>query len=74
MTPPDQPGNLSSLLTRVAELGMNVREVNHRRGDVHVPVGMTEITLELEARDHEHQQELLDRLSAEGLSVRVLSG
>lgn len=73
VTLPDRPGSLSRLLARVAELGMNVREVRHRRGEVHVPVGLTEISLELESRDSEHQSQLLLGLQEQGLSVRVLA-
>lgn len=73
VTLPDRPGSLSKLLSRVAEVGMNVREVRHRRGEVHVPVGLTEISLELETRDSEHQQRLLQALEDLGLSVRILA-
>lgn len=73
VTLPDRPGSLAGLISQVAELGMNVREVRHRRGETHVPVGLTEITLELETRDSEHQQMLLQRLQEQGLSVRVLA-
>lgn len=70
VTLPDTPGRLSGLLQTVAALGINVREVHHRRGELQVPVGMTEITLALETRNHAHQRELLDRLAAEGLATR----
>ncbi|WP_220337145.1 MULTISPECIES: threonine ammonia-lyase [unclassified Wenzhouxiangella] len=73
VTLPDRPGSLSGLIAQVAELGMNVREVRHRRGETHVPVGLTEITLELETRDSQHQQQLLERLREQGLSARVLA-
>lgn len=72
VTLPDRPGSLAGLIAQVAELGMNVREVRHRRGEVHVPVGFTEITLELETRDDEQQAELLERLAGKGMGVRVL--
>lgn len=70
----DSPGHLAGLLDLAAELGMNVRDVEHRRGELHVPVGMTEITLELESRDRTHQRELIGRLRARNLAVRVLTG
>ncbi|QKK01465.1 MAG: threonine ammonia-lyase [Pseudomonadota bacterium] len=70
VTLPDRPGSLAGLINRVAELGMNVREVRHRRGEVHVQVGLTEITLELETRDRAHQRRLLDALERDGLAVR----
>ncbi|NBB92824.1 MAG: hypothetical protein GVY32_06635 [Gammaproteobacteria bacterium] len=50
-----------------------MRDVRHRRGEVHVPVGLTEITLELETRDADHQQALLSRLEKRGLAARVLT-
>jgi len=73
VTLPDRPGNLSSLISQVADLGMNVRDVRHRRGELHVPVGLTEITLELETRNRDHQRELLELLDGEGMAVRVLT-
>lgn len=73
ITLPDTPGRLAGLLNLVAELGMNVRDVEHRRGELHVPVGLTEITLELETRDRAHQRELLDRLAEKDLAVKVLT-
>ena len=68
----DAPGRLVALLKTVAELGINVRHVEHRRGELHVPVGMTEVILQMETRDFEHQRELLDHFTAEGLAVRNL--
>ena len=71
VTLPDVPGRLAALLATVARLGMNVREVQHRRGELQVPVGTTEITLVLETRDAAHQQELLAHLASEGLATRL---
>ncbi|WP_376692800.1 threonine ammonia-lyase [Wenzhouxiangella sp. EGI_FJ10409] len=73
VTLPDRPGSLAGLITLVAELGMNVREVRHRRGETHVPVRLTEITLELETRDSDHQCQLLERLREQGLNIRMLA-
>lgn len=70
VTIPDAPGRLVKLLGLVAGLGINVRHVEHRRGELHVPVGMTEVILQMETRDFEHQRELLDQVAAEGLEVR----
>jgi threonine dehydratase len=69
---PDSPGRLVGLLKTVAELGINVRHVEHRRGELHVAVGMTEVILQMETRDFEHQRQLLDQFAAEGLEVRNL--
>ncbi len=72
VTIPDAPGRLVGLLKTVADLGINVRHVEHRRGELHVPVGMTEVLLQMETRDFDHQRELLDHFSGEGLAVRNL--
>ena len=68
----DAPGQLLALLATVAELGMNVRHVEHRRGELHVAVGMTEVILQIETRDAEHQHALLRHFAAQGLVVRNL--
>ena len=70
----DSPGKLAALLGLVAEHGMNVRHVEHRRGELHVPVGMTEIILQIETRNFEHQRELLEHFARQGLSARNLIG
>jgi threonine dehydratase len=72
VTIPDSPGRLVGLLGVVAEHGMNVRHVEHRRGELHVPVGMTEVLLQIETRDFDHQQELIDHFSRQGLRARNL--
>lgn len=66
----DAPGHLLRLIREVAALGMNIRHVEHRRGELHVAVGMTEVILQMETRDAAHQQELLQHLAAQGLVVR----
>lgn len=68
----DAPGQLLGLLKTVADLGMNVRHVEHRRGELHVAVGMTEVILQMETRDFEHQRALLTQFAAQGLRVRNL--
>jgi len=68
----DAPGHLLGLLKEVAGLGMNVRHVEHRRGELHVPVGMTEVILQIETRDAAHQQQLLAHFGAQGLVARNL--
>jgi len=72
VTIPDSPGRLLSLLKTVAALGINVRHVEHRRGELHVPVGKTEVILQMETRDFAHQAELIETFVAEGLHVRNL--
>lgn len=68
----DAPGQLLAMIQRVAALGINIRHVEHRRGELHVPVGMTEVILQMETRDFAHQHELIADLTARGLRVRNL--
>lgn len=72
VTIPDSPGRLAQLLGVVAEHGMNVCHVEHRRGELHVPVGFTEVILQIETRDFAHQQELLTHFAQQGLRARNL--
>ncbi|MBT0959999.1 threonine ammonia-lyase [Denitromonas iodatirespirans] len=68
----DAPGQLLAMIQRVAALGINIRHVEHRRGELHVPVGMTEVILQMETRDFAHQHELIADLTERGLQVRNL--
>lgn len=70
---PDTPGRLAALLGLVAEHGMNIRHVEHRRGELHVPVGMTEIILQIETRDVTHQDELIEHFGRQGVAVQRLA-
>lgn len=70
---PDTPGQLAHLLEMVAQLGMNVRQVEHRRGELLVPVGQTEIILQVETKDREQQGQLMDAFNQEGIKARLLT-
>jgi len=68
----DTPGRLAVLLGVVAAHGMNIRHIEHRRGELHVPVGMTEVIMQMETRDLAHQQELFEHFTREGIVARNL--
>ena len=70
---PDTPGQLVRMLTIVAGLGVNVRQVDHRRGEIHVPVGQTEVMIQMETRDSDEQAALLQALTDAGFSVRHMT-
>jgi threonine dehydratase len=69
---PDKPGQLYKLLGVVAEHGMNMRQVEHRRGELNVSVGQTEVVLQIECKDRDQQKELVEHLWKEGLHARIL--
>lgn len=70
---PDTPGQLAYLLNMVANLGMNVRQVEHRRGELMVPVGQTEIVLQVETKDREQQQQLMEVFARENIQTRLIT-
>jgi threonine dehydratase len=68
VTVPDRPGELATLLGRVSGLGANVVDVSHSRiGSL--ALGDVVVELSLEARGHEHCQEVLADLDAAGYRV-----
>jgi len=62
----DIPGALAGLATLLARLGANILHVSHDRRSSDVPLGRTEVRLELETRGPEHIRDLLEALPAAG--------
>ena len=65
----DRPGNLASLLNKVAETGANVIEVFHRRAMWLAPMGRVGIEMLLEVRDNDHSREVQNHLESAGYHV-----
>jgi hypothetical protein len=63
------PGQLTGILGLVAERSMNICHVEHRCGELSVPVGMTEITLQIETRGAAHQEKLIEHFARQGVAV-----
>jgi threonine dehydratase len=55
----DRPGELKRLLTLIADLDINVREMTYYRTMQPAPLQQNEVTLMLETRNHNHLQQLL---------------
>ncbi len=62
----DIPGALAGLATLLARLGANILHVSHDRRSSEVPLGRTEVRLELETRGPEHIRDILKALPAAG--------
>jgi hypothetical protein len=60
----DRPGELHRLTGVLAELGLNVVDIEHHRSGVHLPVDEVEVHMTLETRDPEHRAEVLEGLRA----------
>ena len=69
---PDRPGNLATLLVKVAETGANIVDVSHVREGLDLHVRETAVELVLETRGHEHAQEVVAALNTAGYQTHVL--
>ena len=68
----DVPGSLARITRLVAETGANVDEVHHQRAFTLLAAQNVEIEMVLQTRGREHVEEMLERLRAEGLEVRLV--
>jgi threonine dehydratase len=62
----DRPGELHRLTGLLADLGLNVVDIEHRRSGVHLAVGEVEVHMTTEARDPDNHEQVLEALRAAG--------
>ena len=62
----DKPGVLQDMLKVFTETGANIIGINHHRMGSHVMLGEAEVEVDVETRDHSHQEQILQRLQAAG--------
>jgi threonine dehydratase len=65
----DRPGALVTLLSELAELGVNVLDVMHERVAARLHVEEAEVLMHLETRGAEHSEEVLGRLRSKGYTL-----
>jgi threonine dehydratase len=70
---PDKPGALKTVVDRIAELNVNIVEVNHDRLSSNVAAGSAGVYLSLELEDEKHAEKLMDFLQKQGIEFRVTS-
>ena len=70
---PDRPGALARLTGVLAELGLNVTDVEHHRVGTTLAVAEVEVLVTVETRDHAHGEEVLAALRAAGLRADVIA-
>jgi threonine dehydratase len=68
----DHPGALASVTALLAELGLNVLDVEHHRVGVAVGIDQVELLVTLETRDPDHRIVAVDRLRAAGHTVEQI--
>ncbi|HEX2849841.1 MAG TPA: threonine ammonia-lyase [Acidimicrobiales bacterium] len=69
---PDRPGALAELTALVADMNLNVLEVEHHRAGVRLGVDEVEVLLTLETRDPAHRDETVTALRDAGLRVELV--
>jgi len=62
----DRPGELHRLTGLLADLGLNVLDIEHHRSGVHLAVGEVEVHMTTETRDPNEHARVLDALRAAG--------
>ncbi len=70
---PDKPGALKSVVDGIAELGLNIVEVEHDRLSSNVSAGSAGVYLSLEMENESHAKRLIEFLKQEGIEFRVIS-
>jgi threonine dehydratase len=68
----DHPGALAKVTALLAELGLNVLDVEHHRVGGAVGLDQVELLLTLETRDPDHRLVAVDRLRAAGHTVDLI--
>ncbi|MFC5751973.1 threonine ammonia-lyase [Actinomadura rugatobispora] len=67
----DRPGALVTLLSELAELGVNVLDVMHERVAARLHVEEAEVLMHLETRGGDHSEEVLGRLRDKGYTLTL---
>nr|MDQ3852389.1 threonine ammonia-lyase [Thermoproteota archaeon] len=70
---PDKPGALKSVVDGIAELSVNIVEVEHDRLSAHIPAGTAGVYLSLELENEKHADRLVEFLKQKGIEFKVVS-
>ncbi len=67
----DRPGGLANLASIIAQAGASVQQITHDRVFSGPDVSSVRVICDVETRDREHLQELLESLTKHGIAVRL---
>jgi threonine dehydratase len=70
---PDKPGALKTVVDGIAELSVNIVEVEHDRLSANISAGTAGVYLSLEMEDEKHGERLIEFLGRKGIQFRVVS-
>lgn len=68
----DVPGSLAKLSAEIAAVKANISIITHDRRSKSLPIGKTEVLVELETRGYDHIQEIIGYLENVGYEIEVL--
>ena len=72
VTVPDTPGQLIQALQIAGDLGGNIVQIEHYRGELSIPVGFTQVLIRMETNDAGHQAAIMGALRNRGFAVRQI--
>jgi threonine dehydratase len=70
---PDKPGALKGVVDGIAELSVNIVEVEHDRLSAHIPAGTAGVYLSLELENEKHAHRLVEFLKQIGIEFKIVS-
>lgn len=70
---PDKPGALKDVVDSLAELSVNIVEVEHDRLSSNIPAGTAGVYLSLETENESHSQKLVEFLKQKGIEFKLVS-
>ena len=70
---PDKPGALKTVVDGIAELSVNIVEVEHDRLSAHIPAGTAGVYLSLELENEKHADRLVEFLKQKRIEFKVVS-
>ena len=70
---PDRPGALEGLISTIAASDANVYAIRHDRSSRDVSMNAAELEIDIETRDHDHVETLLEALDGAGYEVERLT-
>lgn len=70
---PDKPGALKEVVDGIAELSVNIVEVEHDRLSSNIPAGTAGVYLSLELENEKHSKNLIEMFKKKGIEFRLVS-
>lgn len=70
----DSPGSLYKLLGLLYELNASIINIQHDRLKTNLKIGHTEVEISIETKNHEHNEQIINKLNQSGYHIKQFSG